>query len=285
MIEEQRLASIYQIVNNSKLKIYQHGFVKTKDWYYHQRKDPYNRIYIITSGEGYLKNKRGKWSLKEGYAYFIPRDKIFTMGSDSEIEMFWIHFDLELFPGIDMGDRLRELKTVSMTLDKDDFLIQTLYSLKPGDMLNFKGRILGFCGTFLNLDQKNAEKDYILLQKYRNIFPYFSSNININHAVSDFSQKLGMSYPSFYRHFYKDFGCSPKEFQQKKVLQKACHLLIHSKKSTKEIAAELGFQEASYFSRFFKQKTGDSPLKYRKEFLYIPEIAGKSPFWETDLPE
>ncbi len=41
-------------------------------------------------------------------------------------------------------------------------------------------------------------------------------------------------------------------------------LLTQTDKSIGEIAFELGFEDASYFSRFFRKSTGKSPLQYKK---------------------
>lgn len=53
-----------------------------------------------------------------------------------------------------------------------------------------------------------------------------------------------------------------KHVHERLVLE-ARRLLVHSDQSLKEIAFELGFSEASYFSRFFKRETGLTPLAYR----------------------
>jgi len=37
--------------------------------------------------------------------------------------------------------------------------------------------------------------------------------------------------------------------------------------NSNEIAAILGFEDAAYFSRFFKRETGFTPLVFRKESL------------------
>jgi AraC family transcriptional activator of pobA len=62
-----------------------------------------------------------------------------------------------------------------------------------------------------------------------------------------------------------------KEQSGKTVLQhlharqllEAKRLLYHTDLSVKEIAFELGFQDAAYFTRFFKRLTGTTPLAYR----------------------
>jgi len=48
------------------------------------------------------------------------------------------------------------------------------------------------------------------------------------------------------------------------IKDKACTLLINEDKTINQIAGMLGFQNQSYFSKFFKKKMGVSPSEYRK---------------------
>ena len=49
-----------------------------------------------------------------------------------------------------------------------------------------------------------------------------------------------------------------------RILVEAERLLYHTFKTVKEIAFELGFENAPYFSTFFKANKGMSPEEYRK---------------------
>jgi AraC-like DNA-binding protein len=49
--------------------------------------------------------------------------------------------------------------------------------------------------------------------------------------------------------------------------------LFHQDLSVKEIAYELGFSEQSYFARFFKKHTGQSPEDFRNVYA---RTSGKS---------
>ena len=50
-------------------------------------------------------------------------------------------------------------------------------------------------------------------------------------------------------------------------LREACRLLRTTTLGVSEIAARLGFGDALYFSRRFRQKTGSSPSQYRKALV------------------
>ena len=48
-----------------------------------------------------------------------------------------------------------------------------------------------------------------------------------------------------------------------RLVLEARRLLFHTQSSVKEIAFDLGFADASYFTRFFKRETGTTPADYR----------------------
>lgn len=55
-----------------------------------------------------------------------------------------------------------------------------------------------------------------------------------------------------------------QEYIQGKILDAAKRLLLTTDMSVGEIAEELGFSYPNHFTRFFKAKTGRSPLQFRK---------------------
>lgn len=63
------------------------------------------------------------------------------------------------------------------------------------------------------------------------------------------------------------FGLSAKQYLQKRLIQRAKEYLLHSNASIAEVAYQLNFNDANYFSRFFKQHTGHSPKQYRAQAI------------------
>ena len=59
---------------------------------------------------------------------------------------------------------------------------------------------------------------------------------------------------------------TPYEYLMEQKTESARNLLKYSLLSVKEIADRLGFFDQYYFSNYFKQKNGISPLEYRKKY-------------------
>ncbi|MDF2537205.1 MAG: hypothetical protein K0S76_226 [Herbinix sp.] len=66
------------------------------------------------------------------------------------------------------------------------------------------------------------------------------------------------------RIFKNAFGVTPYQYLMYQKLEIAKLLLLNTNKGMKEIAAELNFYDEHYFSNYFSEKVGLSPLKFRK---------------------
>jgi len=85
------------------------------------------------------------------------------------------------------------------------------------------------------------------------------------HSVTDYANRLGLSPKSLTKHFNKIGSQTPSDFIKNRIILEAKRQLIYSNDSVKEIAYGLGFNDAAYFTRFFKKGTLKSPLQFKKE--------------------
>lgn len=94
---------------------------------------------------------------------------------------------------------------------------------------------------------------------------YFRENLNTNVNIEQLAGELHVGYSYFRQMFRKYTGVSPSQYHLSLRIQKAKDLLVSTDQSFKEIAIDLGFESYFYFSRIFKDKTGKSPMDFRKE--------------------
>ncbi|MDN5203658.1 helix-turn-helix domain-containing protein [Fulvivirgaceae bacterium BMA10] len=81
--------------------------------------------------------------------------------------------------------------------------------------------------------------------------------------VSDYATLLNKSAKTISNLFHTQSSKSPKAVIRDRIILESKRLLIHSNKSVKEIAHELGFENPADFSRYFTNATGLSPQYFR----------------------
>jgi AraC-like DNA-binding protein len=81
--------------------------------------------------------------------------------------------------------------------------------------------------------------------------------------VGELARKTGYSLDHFSRVFQQVTGETPKECAVRLRLERAMTLLRESSQTISQIADALGYQEAAFFSRQFKQKVGMNPAQFR----------------------
>ncbi|MEV7388881.1 AraC family transcriptional regulator [Streptomyces sp. NPDC091215] len=81
--------------------------------------------------------------------------------------------------------------------------------------------------------------------------------------LEDYARALGYSPRTLSRTTLAGAGVGAKEFIDRRVILEAKRLLAHGDQSASRIAAQLGFTSSTNFSKFFQQRTGQSPIAFR----------------------
>ncbi|WP_296254115.1 GlxA family transcriptional regulator [Pseudomonas sp. UBA4194] len=83
----------------------------------------------------------------------------------------------------------------------------------------------------------------------------------------DVAREHGMSIRNFMRRFHTATGDKPLHYLQRLRIETAKGLLSGTRKSIKTISYEVGYDDASFFARLFRQHTELSPNEYRQQFM------------------
>ena len=90
---------------------------------------------------------------------------------------------------------------------------------------------------------------------------YIEQHLAENIEIDQLTKLACMSRTKLYEQFRSALGCSPKEFQQQRRLEKACQL-IRSGMSITAVSYEMGFANPSHFCRRFHQQYGKTPREF-----------------------
>ncbi len=89
-------------------------------------------------------------------------------------------------------------------------------------------------------------------------------NMVNNFSVKELARISCMSLSTFKREFGRIFGMAPGKWMSMQRLNRSSHLLLHTDQTVGEIAFNLGYNDSSAFSNWFKRQTGRSPAEYRQ---------------------
>ncbi|HEX5654812.1 MAG TPA: AraC family transcriptional regulator [Chitinophagaceae bacterium] len=90
-------------------------------------------------------------------------------------------------------------------------------------------------------------------------------NYAYNLGIGDYARMTNRSVSSFKRDFQTLYKTTPGRWIMDKKLALAKRRLVESGESIASVAFESGFENTAHFSRLFKQKTGITPMEYRKK--------------------
>lgn len=99
-----------------------------------------------------------------------------------------------------------------------------------------------------------------LVQRYRALL---ALHLRQQHALGHYAQLLNVTPDHLSRACRAVAGLSALDLLHERLVAEARQLLAHTGAAVGEVAHELGFGDAAYFSRFFARRTGQSPQAYR----------------------
>ena len=110
------------------------------------------------------------------------------------------------------------------------------------------------------ISNSNLLPGKVLLKKY---LERIEESYIDEHEVSSYADMLNVSAGHLGEVVKQQSGKSAIAHIHDRLILEAKRLIFHTDQSIKEIAFVLGFEDASYFNRFFKRITGQTPVDYR----------------------
>jgi AraC family transcriptional regulator, transcriptional activator of pobA len=109
--------------------------------------------------------------------------------------------------------------------------------------------------------QKSAGFDYTI--QFRELLENQFREVK---QVNEYARQLNITPKRLHQVTTEVLGESPKTVIDERVMLEAKRLLAHSFDSIKEIGFSLGFDESTNFSKYFKNKAGNTPAEFREKF-------------------
>lgn len=238
-------------------------------------------LLFITSGTHIMKIGYEEYQTYPNELIVVPAGQIFSI---EHININYCGFICLFHPDILIGkygnremfnefDFLKISGTPKITIPEKDaaFILNLLNRLQTeyleNDIANLNIVQSYLMALFCEMN-KNAKKTLkigsaatVLSNKFKELI---YANIKTRHQVKFYASLLNVTPNHLNKSVKSSTGKSATKWIEETILLEAKYLLFQTTLSVSEIAMQVGHEDHSYFSRFFKKHEGLTPVQYRK---------------------
>ena len=143
-------------------------FTGDSSWYYPHMTSPFNRLYFIMEGEIYLENEKGRNLLRSGHMYLVPAGSCYTYGCADKVRKFYVHFNTELLPGIDLFGELDTILSLPFEKPLLDKIFAEMKKESLSGLLHLKAI---FWQIICDFFESSSPDTCQYLHKFRGVLP------------------------------------------------------------------------------------------------------------------
>lgn len=236
-----------------------------------------NDFFIVT--EGYANRQVGinSYKIQTNEIVLVPQLQVSTTDFYSEnINGFYCHFSDEFLTDSSLLFNWQlsngSIGKITINIDTTNRICQLLKIVNGLYRANWKqnkkliAQYLRTVITEINFEKTTSNPQK--LTKKRDITEEYINLVNTNldkgYTIGELAGILHITPNHLNKTIKNALGKSAQSVYNQIVLQEAKVLLLQTSKDIGEIAFELGFNDHSYFSKFFKKLAQQTPLEYRK---------------------
>lgn len=242
-------------------------------------KHNFYHLLVITSGKGWHDIDFQRYPFERGRVFLMKPAQVHSWQIDKKADGFVIEFEEEVFKAhpsfaakiqhlfqiLPDSFRIQDKKALDQILNLCQNMHQEYEERGPDyetltclELFTFLFRLSHVRGLKL----KTAQPVESFLARFETLI---EEHYTSHHDVEFYADKLHISAKALTMKMSRLAGKSARTMIQDRLVLEARRQLAYSDLSVNEIALRLGFEDANYFSRFFRLKTKNSPGAFRKK--------------------
>lgn len=213
------------------------------------------------------------YPVRKNVVYLIAQKQVHSIHSNTLPNARVIVFSEDFFHKIQEV----ELRQLFLPFENEGFkipanMIAPLEQLFSLVMLEYKGRgeislLLKYTTSLLfhlsRFDKHRLPDAAVVDNRMVRLFQLMEIHFKDNRATSFYANQIGLTPKRVNEILREKADTTISQLLSQLVLIEAKRELFHGDFSVKEIAYALGFTDQSYFARFFKKQTGQTPEQFR----------------------
>lgn len=202
----------------------------------------------------------------KGYRLAFARDFYFITTQHPELGCSGVLFNTFKFGPLLQLDKQKEAELHKLIVSLESAISSN--DIASAEMAQSYLKIfLIQCAQIKRKQLETADRKFETLNELNEFNNIIEKRFREWHSVKDYATCLNISPKSLSKKLAK-YGQSPSRLIYDRIILEAKRLMYYSRKSVKEIAGELGFNDPYHFSRFFKTHASISP----REFMHSVEL-------------
>jgi len=247
----------------SGVSLHETGFLQTNaQWNFPGVFSPFWRFYYNSSCGHCVLFGEQMVELVPGRIMLIPPHCLFHCLGGNPVPTFWMAFSFtrrlhrDVVPPVLLKGRdtdlclIRDLK--NLVLSNPD--------LRPDDATYRNSLAL----LQITLARPELSWQPPVPKNLERVAEHIEAHLDTRLAIQGLARLAGMSPAGFNRAFRSQFGTSPAHYVTELRVREAARRLLQEDETVDAIAEKTGFPNRAYFSRVFKQVTGEAPAGFRR---------------------
>lgn len=257
----------------SSLYITDIGYYPCAFGHFRERRSPIGEYVLIycMEGKGWYQTGGNTYQVHANQFFILPPHQPHTYAADKEHPwtIYWIHFTgshaaiyseqslepQDIRPALNsrISERQHVFEEIFSTLERSTDLESLRYA---SSLLHYYLASM----RYLRLYRPDVMPASTILDAVKH---YMEENLEKRLSLEQIAHYTGYSSSHFSSLFRQATGQSPLAYFNRLKIERACQLLANTNMHINQICHKVGFDDAYYFSRLFKQQTGLSPKQFR----------------------
>lgn len=234
---------------------------------YPNGREYYGLVYVLSGRAEYRFYTGERITVNDGDALFLSPNAAYSIVTAKEFKHYTVNFDIH-----EELSTLGVLDTPYCLLKKEDFeqlerkfkkIVSIWTEKKTGFEMASVGCLYELLSMFY-LEYTNRQSS----ASYQRLLPakeYIEQQFNCPITLETLARLSNMSVTNFRREWKKIYSDAPLQYRDSIRLYYAKEYLNSGYYTVSEIAEKCGFDDVSYFVRFFKKQTGITPGAYKSK--------------------
>lgn len=236
---------------------------------YPQGRGHYGLVYVQSGRAEYRFLAGERFTVEPGDVLFLSPTCAYSIVTEKEFKHYTVNFDIHEHSSRTDAFNLPYLLLQGSNMESMGRLFKELVNLWGIKNQGFEMRTIGILYELLSQFYYEYTKgqNSSFYQRLLSAKEFIEQNFKSPITLEQLAFLSNMSVTNFRREWKKHYAVSPMQYRDHIRLYYAKEYLSSGYYTVTEIAKKCGFDDTSYFVRFFKKKTGHTPNEFKKQFL------------------